>query len=162
MPAPAFATITRRLDYPMFIVTAADGEERDGCLVGFATHCSICPPRFLACLSDKNRTLRIANHTDQLAVHLVPRHATALARLFGEQTGDEIDKFAHCAWHEGPSSLPLLDECGSWFVGQILQRTVLGDHVGHLLEPFAASDDGPDVPLLFFRDVRSFSPGHPA
>jgi len=162
MPVRAFAAVTRRFEYPMFIVTAADGDERDGCLVGFATQCSIHPPRFLACLSDKNRTLRIAQRTDHLAVHLVPRHARALARLFGGQTGDEIDKFARCVWHEGPSSLPLLDECGSWFAGRILERIALGDHVGHLLEPFAASDDAPEGPLLFFSDVKGLTPGHHA
>ena len=35
------------LDYPVFVVTAAHGEERSGCLVGFATQASIDPPRML-------------------------------------------------------------------------------------------------------------------
>ena len=41
------------LDYPMLIVTARAGDERDGCLVGFATQASIDPPRFLVGISDK-------------------------------------------------------------------------------------------------------------
>src|SRR5215208_7631728 len=41
MPLPAFEAIVAQLDYPMFIVTAAAGEERGGCLVGFATQASI-------------------------------------------------------------------------------------------------------------------------
>ena len=43
--------LVSELDYPMFIVTCADERERAGCLVGFATQCSIDPPRFLVCLS---------------------------------------------------------------------------------------------------------------
>ena len=36
------------LDYPMYVVTAAGaGAEWDGCLVGFATQCSIDPARWV-------------------------------------------------------------------------------------------------------------------
>jgi flavin reductase (DIM6/NTAB) family NADH-FMN oxidoreductase RutF len=36
----AFERIVGELDYPMHVVTAAEGDERDGCLVGFLTQCS--------------------------------------------------------------------------------------------------------------------------
>src|ERR1700752_2184629 len=96
-----FTSLMGELDYPMFIVTtvAADGE-RSGCLIGFAPQISIDPPRFLVGLSDKTRTFRVAARADHLAVHFVPSDGEALAELFGGQTGDEVDKFARCAWHE--------------------------------------------------------------
>jgi flavin reductase (DIM6/NTAB) family NADH-FMN oxidoreductase RutF len=72
--------LVSELDYPMFIVTVAAAGERAGCLVGFATQCSIDPPRFLVCLSDKNRTYRVAQAADAMVVHLVPRAAEELAR----------------------------------------------------------------------------------
>ena len=54
MDAPAaFNAIVGDLEYPMFIVTARAGDERLGCLVGFATQTSIDPPRFAACLSHR-------------------------------------------------------------------------------------------------------------
>jgi flavin reductase (DIM6/NTAB) family NADH-FMN oxidoreductase RutF len=43
---PAFDEIADTIDYPMWIVTAAARGERSGCLVGFATQCSIEPVRF--------------------------------------------------------------------------------------------------------------------
>ncbi len=102
--------LTRRLDYPMFVVTARRGEERDGCLIGFATQCSIHPPRLLVCLSEKNRTLRIAQSSGNvLAVHVLFEDQQGLARLFGGETGDDVDKFARCHWHDGPDGLPILD-----------------------------------------------------
>lgn len=146
----------------MYLVTVAVGDERAGCLIGFATQCSIDPPHFLACLSNKNRTLRLALTSSAMAVHLVPRRAQHLARLFGGETGDETDKFSRCAWHEGPQGLPILDECGSWFAGAILHHLELGDHVGFLLEPFAAEESQPTEPLLFFSEASSIEPGHPA
>src|SRR3954471_10361561 len=103
------------IDYPMYIVTAASGEERAGCLVGFTTQCSIDPPRFLVCLSDKNRTFRVARQAESLLVHLVPQEGDPIAQLFGEATGDEVDKFARASWRPGPGGAPLLDACPNWF-----------------------------------------------
>lgn len=151
--------LVSQLDYPMFIVTATDGRERAGCLVGFATQCSIDPPRFLVCLSDKNRTHRVARGADVLVVHLVPAEAEGLAELFGSQTGDEVDKFERCEWHEGPGGTPVLDGCGNWFAGRILDRIDAGDHCAFLLDPFAAHSDGSEAGFRFHRAKR-IAPGH--
>jgi len=62
--AETFDALVGGLDYPMFIVTAAAGGEREGCLVGFATQSSIDPPRFVVCLSKNNRTYRMAKDVD--------------------------------------------------------------------------------------------------
>src|SRR5688500_14810059 len=109
------------IDYPMYIVTAAAGGERAGWLVGFTTQCSIDPPRFLVCLSDKNRTFRVARRAEVLVVHLVPETEDALARLFGSETGDDVDKFARCEWTPGPHGAPVLAACRNWFAGRVLE-----------------------------------------
>jgi flavin reductase (DIM6/NTAB) family NADH-FMN oxidoreductase RutF len=154
-----FDELMRLLDYPMFIVTARDEDERSGCLIGFATQASIHPGRFLACLSKKNHTYRVARHTGHLAVHFVPADAAELAELFGGETGDEIDKFERCAWHDGPHGVPLLDDCENRFVGAVRERLDLGDHVGFLLEPVAA-EHGPDPGQFTFHRARRIDPGH--
>jgi flavin reductase (DIM6/NTAB) family NADH-FMN oxidoreductase RutF len=156
-----FSELMSMLDYPMFIVTARRGEERSGCLIGFATQGSIHPPRFLACVSKENHTYRVARDAEHLAVHFVPSTATALAELFGGETGDEVDKFARCAWHDGPEGLPVLDECENWFAGAVLQRVDLGDHLGFLLEPIAARHGSGEDQFTFHRAKR-IEPGHPA
>lgn len=159
--AGEFGGLTSLLDAPMFIVTAHEGGERAGCLVGFATQVSIRPPRFLVGISDKNRTYRIARGTDRLAVHFVPAEATALAELFGGRTGDETDKFASCAWHEGPGGLPLLDDCPNRFVGEVVERVPFGDHVGFVLEPVAVERGGAGRQFTFHRATR-IEAGHEA
>jgi len=157
----AFARIAARLDYPMFVVTTAAGDERAGCLVGFATQASIGPARFLIGLSDKNHTYRVARDADRLAVQLLSRRDKVLAELFGERTGDREDKFAHCAWHRGPGDVPILDAAAAWFSGPILSRTPLGDHVGFLIEP--DTGECPDLTdVITFRDVQQLDPGHEA
>ncbi|HET6856973.1 MAG TPA: flavin reductase, partial [Streptomyces sp.] len=76
-----------RLDYPVYVVTAAAAGEQAGCLVGFASQCSIDPVRFTVWLSKANRTLRVARAATHLAVHLLGREQLALAELFGGECG---------------------------------------------------------------------------
>jgi flavin reductase (DIM6/NTAB) family NADH-FMN oxidoreductase RutF len=154
-----FERLMSMLDYPMFIVTVRDGDERSGCLIGFATQSSIHPPRFLAGLSKKNHTYRVARRSAHLAVHFVPADATALAELFGGQTGDRVDKFAQVPWHEGPLGLPILDECENWFVGGVMERIDFGDHVGFVLDPLAVGE-GPEDQQFTFHRARRIEPGH--
>ncbi|MFE5484403.1 flavin reductase family protein [Streptomyces sp. NPDC056527] len=157
---------TEALDPPMYVVTAvaADGE-RAGCLVGFASQCSIHPARFTVWLSRKNHTYGVACRSSHLAVHVLSRARMETARLFGEETGDEIDKLARVAWTPGHGGVPVLSDACAWFVGRVETRWDGGDHVGFLLAPVA---EGPAplaadrTDLLSLSDVSHFSPGHPA
>ena len=159
MPTGDFDRIAAELDYPVFIVTVAHAGERSGCLIGFGGQVSIHPPRFLACLSEKNHTYRVAiKGAEHLGVHVVPPSARPLAELFGGETGDDVDKFAHCRWHDGAHGVPLLDECPDRLVGRVLERVRLGDHTGFVLEPVAVDHAG--AGFLTFHDTRSIEPGH--
>ena len=149
------------LDYPLLIVTAADGETRAGCLVGFSTQCSLEPVRFLVCISKSNRTYRVARRSTHLGVHFVPRAAKGLARLFGGSTGDDVDKFAQCSWTQGEGGVPLLEGCPDRFTGRILDVADGGDHDAFVLEPVAWSRRS-GLPLLMFQDARDIEAGHPA
>jgi flavin reductase (DIM6/NTAB) family NADH-FMN oxidoreductase RutF len=160
--AHGFEQLVGLLNYPMFVVTTRTEETRAGCLVGFTSQTSINPPRFLVGLSKRNRTFRVAQDASHLAVHLLARPALDVVRLFGAETGDEIDKFERCAWHEGPEGLPILDDAVAWFVGSIAGRFDLGDHVGHLLEPIAGEAPDELRELVTFSDVRDLEPGHDA
>ena len=156
----AFEGVVGDLEYPMFIVTARTGGEPLGCLVGFTTQASIDPPRFIACLSHKNRTYRLGKDAAALGVHAVPADADDLAELFGGETTDEVDKFAQVAWHAGPDGVPILDRCQNWFVGRVLARWDAGDHDAFLLEPIAAASGGGDE--FTFHRARRIDPGHEA
>ena len=164
MPRPidAFAALVADLDYPMCIVTVDDGRQRSGCLMGFATQCSIHPPRFLACISKENHTYGPAMRADVLVVHVLGEDDLALAAVFGEETGDEVDKFAQVAWHAGPDGrTPVLDDVDRWFAGRVLDRFDLGDHMGMVLEPIEVELRA-HPPQLGYQQVKDFDPGHPA
>ena len=155
-----FQHLVAQLDYPLYVVTAAAGEERDGCVVGFTTQCSIHPPLFLVCLSNKNRTYRIAERADHLAVHVIPEERRDLAELFGGETADERDKLAQVEWRPGPGGAPIVAGLDDWFAGRVAERIDWsGDHVGFVLEPVEAAvgDAGPE---LSFQEAKDIEPGH--
>jgi flavin reductase (DIM6/NTAB) family NADH-FMN oxidoreductase RutF len=158
----SFQRLVAMLDYTMFVVTTAADGHASGCLVGFATQTSLEPPRFLVGVSKRNHTFGVAAQSGHLAVHVLSRRDIELARLFGGQTGDDIDKFEHCSWHSGPAGIPILDDAPAWFVGKTLSRIELGDHLGYLLEPIAGYAPQHTEELLAFSDVDDIEAGHGA
>jgi flavin reductase (DIM6/NTAB) family NADH-FMN oxidoreductase RutF len=148
-----------KLNYPMFIATVASRRERSGCLIGFATQCSVHPIRFAVFVSNKNHTYGVAKEADALALHVVPPEAYDLAELFGGETGDEVDKFTRCAWTSGPLGSPILERCPNWCEGPIVHSLDAGDHACFIIEPrHGESDD--DVVALSFDTAKSIAPGH--
>jgi flavin reductase (DIM6/NTAB) family NADH-FMN oxidoreductase RutF len=85
----------------------------------------------------------------------------ALASLFGERSGDEVDKFTRCTWHPGPDGVPIVDDCPNWAVLRILDTVDGGDHMGFITEPVDAEAVGQLEPLMFQR-VKTLDAGHEA
>ena len=150
------------LDYPMLVATAVADGEVGGCLVGFATQCSIDPPRFLVCISKANRTFRIASRATFLGVHVLDGDDTVLAKHFGSETGDDVAKFDDVNWSPGPGGVPLLDDVDGRFVGRVLDRFDVGDHVAHLVAPVDVDADRDENDPLMFQKVKDLEPGHEA
>jgi flavin reductase (DIM6/NTAB) family NADH-FMN oxidoreductase RutF len=90
---------------------------------------------------------------------VVPDDAHDLAELFGSETGDDVDKFARCAWVPGPGGAPILEACSDWFAGRIVDRFDVGDHRAILLELIRGADDTAQD-ALSFQEARSIEPGH--
>jgi flavin reductase (DIM6/NTAB) family NADH-FMN oxidoreductase RutF len=157
-----FDGVTDVLDCPMFVVTTSADGRAAGCLVGFATQVSIDPPRFLVGLSENNHTYRVAMQASRLVVHLLDAESIELARLFGETTGDDTDKFARCSWRPGPDDVPVLDDVPAWFSGLVRDRVGFGDHTGFLLDVDAAEVRRRPSRLLCRSDVADLEPGHEA
>jgi flavin reductase (DIM6/NTAB) family NADH-FMN oxidoreductase RutF len=131
----AFEAIMADVEPPSYVVTAADGDDRVGCLVGFATQCSIEPPRFGVWLSKLNRTYRVARSSSTLLVHVLREGDGDLAQRFGGETSDEVEKFAGIDWSPGPDGCPVVERL-DWFAGAVMDRLDTGDHVAFVLAPW--------------------------
>ncbi|HUS61492.1 MAG TPA: flavin reductase family protein [Acidimicrobiales bacterium] len=151
----AFHETVAELDYPMIVVTVPGS----GCLVGFSTQCSIDPPRYLVLISKKNHTHEAARRASAMAVHVLDEADRHLAEVFGQLTGDVVDKLSLVSWSEGPEGVPILDGSAAWFAGRVLDRFDGGDHTGFVLEPVAAERRRP-ITQLGFQGVKDLDPGH--
>jgi flavin reductase (DIM6/NTAB) family NADH-FMN oxidoreductase RutF len=156
----AFEAIMTGIQTPFYVVTTAAGGEQAGCLVGYASRCSIDPPRFTAWLSKLNHTYRVARSARTVVVHLLRTGDDDLAERFGGETGDEIDKFEGVDWRPGPDRCPVVARL-DWFAGTIVERLDTGDHVAFVLAPFdgrcARASTGP-LPDSAVTDIDA---GHP-
>ncbi len=156
----AFSTIMSCLDTPLVVVTASDGTERAGCLVGFHVQSSIDPARFCVWLSKANHTYRIALRASHLGIHFLTTSDLSLAEHFGTITGDDRDKFTDVDVHPGAGQVPVLRACPHRL---IVRRTVLidegGDHVCMAAEVMSADSPGPFEPLRLSR-ASHLQPGH--
>jgi flavin reductase (DIM6/NTAB) family NADH-FMN oxidoreductase RutF len=161
-PARDLAPFFERVDYPYYILTVrAPDEEMSGCLAGFVTQCSIDPPNFIACISHLNHTLGVAVRSTAMGLHLLGEEQLDMARLFGEETGDEVDKFAGVDWRIGTTGAPLLADVSLALEGGILGHFSVGDHEAFLVRAVRAVG-GPGRGLLTHRTSPQLHPGHPA
>jgi flavin reductase (DIM6/NTAB) family NADH-FMN oxidoreductase RutF len=157
-----FDTVMASIDNAMIVVTAAAGDERAGCLVGFHAQSGIDPERYCLWLSKANHTYRIGLRSPHLGVHFLTRDDRALAELFGTQTGDEVDKFEGLLVEDGPDGVPVLLDCPHRMV---VRRTTMvdegGDHVCVATELVDVRTSGQFHPLRL-SDVADLTPGHEA
>lgn len=155
-----FGVISAPLDAPLIVVTAAEGGERAGCLVGFHSQSSIEPLRYCVWLSKANHTYRVAQRSGYLAIHFLTTSDLALAERFGTLTGDTSDKFAGLGARPGPGGIPLLPDCPHRLVAR--RKTLLdegGDHVCVITEPVTVQASGPFQPLRLSQAAH-LEPGH--
>ena len=158
----AFDDLIAQLDPAMAVVTTVSGDERAGCLIGFHAQCSIEPPRYAVWLSKANHTFRVALHAQRFAVHFLSTEDLDTARLFGTNSGDDVDKFSRCAWSPGPDGVPLLDACPSRLVARRVAMLDEGsDHVCLVLEVTDAST-GPSLQPMRLSQAQVLDPGHEA
>jgi flavin reductase (DIM6/NTAB) family NADH-FMN oxidoreductase RutF len=161
-PASDLAPFFERVDFPYYLLTVrTQDEEMSGCLAGFVTQCSIEPPNFVACISRLNHTLGVAVRSPAMGLHLLGQDQLDMARLFGEETGDEVDKFADVDWRIGTTGVPLLADVSLALEGTILGHFSVGDHEAFLVRAVRAVA-GPGQGLLTHRSSPRLHPGHPS
>ena len=152
--------MVRATDYPLYVVTARAEDELSGCLAGFVTQSSIHPVRFLVCVSKINHTFGIVQRSAGIGLHLLGSDQRGVASLFGEQTGDIVNKFDHVAWTPGVTGVPVLTACAAWVEGEVLRHMSGGDHEAFLME-VVAGGSGTHTGRFMLSDGVGLAPGHP-
>jgi len=158
----SFDDFVARLDGSLVVVTAAAGDQRAGCVVGFHTQCSIEPVRYAVWLSKANLTYRVSLFAEHVAIHFLTGEDRQLFELFGGTSGDRTEKFALCDWAPGPGGTPLLTACPTRAVLKVESRWDDGsDHVCVVGAPVHV-ELGPAVPPMRLAAGALNDAGHAA
>lgn len=161
-PYDPFAAV---LDPAMAIVTLTNGTDHAGCLVGFHSQISIEPRRHGVWISRQNHTFTLTPTATAVAVHLLGPDDMDLARRFGHETGDRVDKFAGIDHEPGPSGVRMLTALPHRIAGPCTGRIETeGDHVLLIVDPVEIGpgvDGQTRLEPLRLHDVSDIEPGHP-
>jgi len=103
----AFNTITCGL----YVVTARDGEQRNGCVVNTVVQVAGEPCQVSVSVSKANLTHEFISRTGQFAVSVLEQDTPLpFIGILGFRSGREYDKLAHVGYRDGLTGCPLLTE----------------------------------------------------
>jgi flavin reductase (DIM6/NTAB) family NADH-FMN oxidoreductase RutF len=103
----ALNTIT----YGLYVVTAREGEKRNGCIVNTVVQVAGEPCQVSVSVSKANLTHDFIVRTGQFAVSVLEQDTPLqFIGTFGFRSGRDYDKFAHAGYRDGLNGCPLLTE----------------------------------------------------
>lgn len=97
--------------YGLYVVTARDGERRNGCVVNTLVQVALTPCQVSVSVNKANFTHEMIVRTGRFAVAVLERDTPlTFIGTFGFRTGRDYDKFAHAQYRDGLTGCPLLTE----------------------------------------------------
>jgi len=110
MDQAGIAAVLGRLDSEIFVLTAADGDRRNGQIVCWVVPATIVPqvPRIIVGVGRLNYTRELIEESRRFALNLLGRDQWRWVPHFGFRSGREVDKLASVPWERGHTGSPLL------------------------------------------------------
>lgn len=131
------------------VTTSIEGRPQ-GCTLNSLTSLSLEPPSVLICLDSDSRTLTAIRDSGRFCVNVLSASQEELSRKFASRTLSNDERFESLAYTE-VLGVPVLSGCLATLVCQVMDMTLLCDHIliaGHVIH--GAGDDE-QQPLVFFR-----------
>jgi flavin reductase (DIM6/NTAB) family NADH-FMN oxidoreductase RutF len=101
------------LTHGVYVICAEHGGARGGLAVAWATQ--VGTDQILICVGGQSATRPLILGSRAFGLSVLTREQVDLARVFGTQSSEDVDKFENVAWHTAVTGSPLLDDCGAAF-----------------------------------------------
>ncbi|MCX5495645.1 flavin reductase family protein [Kaistia dalseonensis] len=152
MERDQFRAGMRKLAGGVTIITARDAEGvRCGLTATAVCSLSTEPPSLLACVNLQSSVARALQGAHHFAVNILSSSHQRVAETFAGRHGLARDaRFAHGAWIDGESGLPILADAACSFECELAEPKVFGTHlilIGHVLHTRSIEEDTP--PLVY-------------
>jgi rubredoxin/flavin reductase (DIM6/NTAB) family NADH-FMN oxidoreductase RutF len=150
----AFNTIT----YGLYVVTARDGEKRNGCIVNTVVQVAGEPCQVSVSVSKANFTHDMIMRTGQFGVAVLEQDTPLpFIGIFGFHSGRDYDKFAHAMYRDGLTGCPLPTE-HTLAVIEAKVRTAVdcGSHTTFIADAVSSELVRPGNPLTYayYHEVK--------
>jgi flavin reductase (DIM6/NTAB) family NADH-FMN oxidoreductase RutF len=136
MPIDATEQLFRATDNELWVVTAADGERRDGLIATTVVQASIVPeiPRVLVAIACQHHTWECIEASGVFALHLLDETQLDWVWRFGLESGRDVDKFHGLPLRSGSSGSPILTDAVGWLDCRVENHMPTGDRTVYLAE----------------------------
>ena len=155
----AFNSIT----YGLYVVTAREGEKRNGCIVNTVVQVAGEPCQVSVSVSKANFTHDLIARTGQFAVSVLERDTPLpFIGIFGFRSGRDFDKFAHAAYRDGLTGCPLLVEHALAVIeGKVRTAVDCGSHTAFFADVVASQVVRQGLPLTYayYHEVKGGKTG---
>jgi flavin reductase (DIM6/NTAB) family NADH-FMN oxidoreductase RutF len=138
MDESSIATVLSKLDFEIFVLTAAHHDRRNGQIVCWVVPATIVPqiPRILVGVGRTTLTHELIEMSQRFALNLLGKDQWPLVTHFGFRSGREMDKFATLPCERGVTGSPILAGTVGYLECQV--RTVVdagtGAHLFYLAD----------------------------
>ncbi|MFO7674998.1 MAG: rubredoxin [bacterium] len=144
-------TAFRKVSYGLHLVTARDGERRNGCLINAFQQVAEQPCVVAMALSKKNFTHDLVVAGRNFAVQVLERDTPlAFLGIFGFRTGRDFDKLAQVKWRDGADGCPvILDHTLASFEVRVTGVVDCGTHTLFIGNTVRSENLKPGEPLTY-------------
>ena len=147
-----------RLTYGLFVVTAVDGEKKNGCITNTAIQVASSPDRIAVAVNKSNFTHDMILKTGRFNISVISEAADfALFKHFGYQSGRDVDKFAgYTDFKTSANGIPYITAgTNAFFSIDVKQSVDLGSHtlfIGEISES-AVLSEAPAATYSYYQEI---------
>lgn len=148
LPLKEIDAALRLIDRELWIITAANGNQRGGLLATWVSAVSIDPerPALLAGLGPNHFTTELVLTSRAFGAHLLRPEQIELAWNFAHGSGRHREKLGGLEMQTNRSGSPILTDCLAWFDCRVFARYDAGDRLFFWADIVEGSQRPPSSP----------------
>jgi len=136
MDQACISAVLDKMDFEVFVLTAADGGRRNGQIVSWVMPATIVPqvPRLLVGVGRMTYTRELIEASRKFALNLLGEDQWPWVPHFGFRSGRDVDKFATVPYKDGVTGSPLLPGVVGYLECQVRAALDAGAHLFYLAD----------------------------
>lgn len=160
MDLAGIGALLGKLDSEVFVLTAADGDRRNGQIVAWVMPATIVPqvPRVLVGVGRMTYTRELLEASRKFALNLLGVDQWRWVPHFGFRSGRDVDKFSGLSFERGLTGSPLLPGIVGYLECQVRSILDAGAHFFYLADVLAGTLVSDRAPLTIHALLEMLPP----